>query len=183
MMNQGKILLMHLSQGKLGEDNAALLGAMIITKLQLAAMSRVHLAEEERRDFYLYVDEFQNFATTSFIKIISEARKFRLNLFLANQYSAQVPREIRDAILGNAGSLGAFTIGAEDGRIFTREFGEVFGENDLVNLGQFQIAIKMAIEGQTCQPFLAQTLPLPRSRNQNREKVLQASRQHYGYQK
>lgn len=183
VMNEGKILLMHLSQGKLGEDNAALLGAMIITKLQLAAMSRVHLPEEQRRDFYLYVDEFQNFATTSFIKIVSEARKYRLNLFLANQYSAQVPREIRDAILGNVGTLGAFTIGAEDAHIFTREFGEVFSDNDLVNVGRFQMAIKMAIEGQTCQPFLTQTLPLPRSRNQNREKVLRVSREGYGYKK
>lgn len=183
IMNDGKILLMHLSQGKLGEDNAALLGAMIITKLQLAAMNRVNIPEEERRDFYLYVDEFQNFATTSFIKIVSEARKYHLNLILANQYSSQVSREIRDALFGNVGSLITFTVGSDDARILTREFGEIFSENDLVNLGLYQTGTKMTIGGQTSQPFLAQTLPLPASRNQNKEKVLRVSRERYSYRK
>src|SRR5258708_13882950 len=104
VMNEGKILLVNVSQGKLGEDNSALLGAMIITKIQLAAMNRVYTAEEERRDFYLYIDEFQNFATTSFVKILSEARKYRLNLTLANQYMAQIPDEVKAAIFGNAES-------------------------------------------------------------------------------
>src|SRR5258706_6171482 len=105
IMNEGKILIANLSQGKLGEDNAALLGAMLITKLQLAAMHRVDMKEEDRRDFYLYVDEFQNFATGSFIKIMSEARKYHLNIMLANQYMAQIPEEVRKSILGNAGTI------------------------------------------------------------------------------
>ena len=110
IMNKGKILLVNVSQGRLGEDNAALLGAMIITKIQLAAMNRVYLDEAERRDFYLYIDEFQNFATTSFVKILSEARKYRLNLILANQYIDQIPEEVRTAIFGNAGNLVSFIL-------------------------------------------------------------------------
>ena len=105
MMNQGKIIILNLAQGKIGEDNASLLGAMIISQLQIAAMNRVHIAKKERRDFFLYVDEFQNFATTSFVKILSEARKFRLNLILTNQYTAQLPEEIQKAIFGNAGTI------------------------------------------------------------------------------
>src|SRR5204863_4262838 len=114
IMNEGKILIANLSQGRLGEDNAALLGAMLITKLQLAAMRRVDMDEDKRRDFFLYVDEFQNFATTSFIKILSEARKYRLDLMLANQYMAQIPEEVQKAILGNTGTMISFGVGASD---------------------------------------------------------------------
>lgn len=180
VMNEGKILIANLSQGKIGEDNAALLGAMLITKFQLAAMRRVDLPEEQRRDFYLYVDEFQNFATTSFIKILSEARKYRLNLMMANQYVAQIPIDVQKAILGNAGSIMSFTIGADDAHVIKREFGEVFSENDLVNLDNYQIAIRLMISSQAARPFLATTLPLPVSRNQNREKVIKVSRERYG---
>ena len=125
-MNEGKILLLNLSQGKLGEDNAALLGAMMITQIQLTAMNRVSLPEAERRDFYLYVDEFQNFATTSFIKILSEARKYRLNLILANQYIAQIPEDVRAAIFGNVGTMLSFLIGAQDSSYMAKEFSERF---------------------------------------------------------
>jgi hypothetical protein len=179
VMNEGKILLANLSQGRLGEDNSSLLGAMLITKVQLAAMHRVDIEEEKRRDFYLYVDEFQNFATESFIKILSEARKYRLALMLANQYMAQIPEEVQKAILGNAGTLASFTIGAEDAQIIKREFAEVFSENDLVNLSRFQIALKLMIDGHTSRPFLANTLPLPVSKNQNRPKVIRVSRERY----
>ncbi|HET7098918.1 MAG TPA: DUF87 domain-containing protein [Patescibacteria group bacterium] len=178
-MNQGKIVLANLSQGRLGEDNAALLGAMLITKLQLAAMHRVDMPEEDRRDFYLYVDEFQNFATGSFIKIMSEARKYHLDIMLANQYMAQIPEEVTKAILGNAGTVATFALGAGDAEILFKEFAEVFTQNDLVNLSNFQIAIKMTIEGHTTRPFLANTLPLPISSNQNREKVIQVSRERW----
>jgi hypothetical protein len=178
-MDGGKILLANLSQGRLGEDNSSLLGAMLITKVQLAAMHRVDIDEEKRRDFYLYVDEFQNFATESFIKILSEARKYRLALMLANQYMAQIPEEVQKAILGNAGTLASFTIGAEDAQIIKREFAEVFSENDLVNLSRFQIALKLMIDGHTSRPFLANTLPLPVSKNQNRPKVIRVSRERY----
>jgi hypothetical protein len=183
IMNEGKILLLNLSQGRLGEDNSALLGAMIITKIQLAAMSRVNIPEEQRRDFYLYVDEFQNFATDSFIKILSEARKYRLSLCLANQYMAQIAEPVQKAILGNAGTLISFLVGAEDARILEKEFGSVFTEKDLVGLSNFQIIIKLAIDNLTSRPFFAYTLPLPASRNQNREKVLRVSRQRYCYRK
>ena len=112
LMNEGKIVILNLSQGKLGEDNAALLGAMFITKMQLAAMDRVRVPEEQRRDFYLYVDEFQNFATSSFVKILSEARKYRLNLTVANQYIGQLTEDVMKAIFGNVGSLSSFVVGA-----------------------------------------------------------------------
>lgn len=179
VMNDGKILLANLSQGRLGEDNAALLGAMLITKLQLAAMHRVDMAEELRRDFYLYVDEFQNFATGSFIKIMSEARKYHLDIMLANQYMAQIPEEVTKAILGNAGTVATFSLGAGDADILFKEFAEVFTQNDLINLTNFQIAIKMTIAGHTTRPFLANTLPLPISSNENREKIIAASRERW----
>jgi len=180
IMNEGKILIANLSQGMLGEDNAALIGAMLITKFQLAAMNRVALAEEERRDFYLYVDEFQNFATTSFIKILSEARKYRLSLMMANQYMAQIPIEVQKAILGNTGTIASFTIGAEDARIIMKEFGDVFTDKDLVNLENYQIAIRLMVDSMSGRAFLAKTLPLPASANQNREKVIRVSRERWG---
>ena len=180
IMNEGKILLANLSLGKLGEDNSALLGAMLITKMQIAAMRRANIPEKERRDFYLYVDEFQNFATTSFIKILSEARKYRLCLTLANQYMAQLDEEVQAAILGNAGTLISFLVGADDGRILEKEFGEKFSENDLVGLSYYQIITKLAIDKLTSNPFFATTLPLSISKNQNREKVIKVSRERYG---
>ncbi len=179
MMNKGKIVIVNLSQGKLGEDASALLGAMIITKMQLAAMNRVYVGESERRDFYLFVDEFQNFATQTFIKILSEARKYRLNLTLANQYIGQIDEDVQKAIFGNAGSMVTFSVGAGDARLMSREFGEKYEESELVGLGNFQIALKLSIDNHTSNPFSAVTLPLPRSRNQNREKVIRSSRQRY----
>lgn len=179
MMNEGKIMLMNLSQGKLGEDNSALLGAMMITKIQLAAMSRVYQTEESRRDFYLYVDEFQNFATSSFVKILSEARKYRLDLTLANQYIGQIDEEVQDAIFGNAGSIVSFGVGATDARPLAREFGLKYKEEELVGLGNYQIILKLSIDNHTSPPFSATTLPLPRAHNQNREKVIRSSRERY----
>jgi len=179
MMNQGKIVIVNLSQGKLGEDSSALLGAMIITKMQLAAMNRVYMAEAARRDFYLYVDEFQNFATTSFIKILSEARKYRLDLTLANQYIGQIDEDVQKAIFGNAGSIVTFSVGATDARILSREFGEKYEESELVSLGNYEVLLKLSIDNQTSNPFSAKTLPLPKSKNQNREKVIRSSRERY----
>ena len=179
IMNQGQILLVNVSQGKLGEDNAALLGAMLITRLQLAAMNRAYLPEAERRDFFLYIDEFQNFATTSFIKILSEARKYRLNLTLANQYIAQVPEEVRAAIFGNAGNLLSFTVGAEDAGLLSREFSKLYTPEDLTELARHQVVAKLMIDGESVRPFPAQTLPLANSHNHNREKVLRVSRERY----
>lgn len=179
IMNEGKIVIMNLSQGRIGEDNAALLGAMTITKIQLAAMNRVSLPEAQRRDFYLYVDEFQNFATTSFIKILSEARKYRLNLILANQYISQVPEDVRAAIFGNVGTMMTFLVGAQDSTFIGKEFGERFKPEDLLLLGNFQAIVKLAVDGITQPPFLADTLPLPKSSTQNRDKVIRVSKEKY----
>jgi len=179
IMDEGKILLVNLSQGKIGEDSSALLGAMIITQIQLAAMSRIYIAEEERKDFYLYVDEFQNFATTSFIKILSEARKYRLCLLVANQYLAQVDPDILSAILGNVGTIVSFAVGAADAGVMSKEFGQVYTEADLTGLSNFQLITRMTIDSINSRPFFAYSLPLPASVTQSREKVLRVSQERY----
>jgi len=180
IMNSGKILIMNLSQGKLGEDNAALLGAMIITQIQLAAMNRSFQKEKDRRDFFLYVDEFQNFATSSFIKILSEARKYRLALTLANQYIEQIEEDVRTAIFGNVGSLISFVVGARDAEALSKEFSEMYTQNDLVTLGKYETVIKMSIDEMTSLPFPAKTLPPPALKNSNREKIIRLSKERYG---
>src|SRR4030043_2118009 len=134
VMDKGKILILNLSKGRIGEDNSRLLGALLITKLQLAAMSRVDILEEERRDFFLYVDEFQNFATRSFVNILSEARKYRLALILGHQYIAQMDETVRDAVFGNVGTIVTFRVGAEDAEYLEKEFAPDFTAEDLVNL-------------------------------------------------
>lgn len=182
-MEEGKIVLVNLSQGKLGEDNATLLGAMLITKIQLAAMARVNQPENQRRDFYLYVDEFQNFATESFSKILSEARKYRLNLTLANQYISQIPEDVQKAIFGNCGSMVSFVMGADDAGVFSKEYGERYSSEDLVSLGRYQIINRLAIGNVISEPFPAQTLTLARSSNQNRDKVVRVSRERYAEKK
>jgi hypothetical protein len=179
IMDEGKILLVNLSQGKLGEDNATLLGAMMITKIQLAAMGRVHSSEASRRDFFLYVDEFQNFATEAFIKILSEARKYRLNLTLANQYIAQIPEDVQKAIFGNCGSVGSFVMGADDAALFAKEYGEHYTPEELVSLERYQIINKLSIDNLVSLPFPAFTLALAKSSNLNREKVIRVSRERY----
>jgi hypothetical protein len=180
IMDSGKILLLNLSQGLIGEDNAALLGAMFITKIQLAAMNRVTIPEEQRKDFYLYVDEFQNFATSSFVKILSEARKYRLNLTVANQYMAQVQEELQQAIFGNIGTLISFLVGSQDASHLNLEFGGIYEEADLVNLDNYEIITKLSIDNRTASPFPAKTLPLPYSKNQNRQKAIKLSNERYG---
>jgi hypothetical protein len=179
IMNEGKILILNLSQGKLGEDNAALLGAMIITQIQLAAMNRSFIKEEDRKDFFLYVDEFQNFATSSFNKILSEARKYRLSLTLANQYMGQLDEEVQAGIFGNAGTLISFVVGGTDAYVLSKEFAELYTENDLVSLGKFETVLKLSIDGMTSSPFPAKTLPLPSLKNENREKIIQNSKERY----
>ncbi len=180
IMNEGKILLVDLSTGKIGEDNSALLGSMLITKVQLAAMQRATMAESERRDFYLYVDEFQNFATESFAVILSEARKYRLNLVLTNQYIAQMPEVVAKAVFGNVGTMVSFRVGAQDASFLVREFEPVFTANDMVNLDNYHIYIKMAIDGVTRPAFSAATLPPAEGKEDNREKIITASRERYG---
>ncbi|MEP7162476.1 MAG: type IV secretion system DNA-binding domain-containing protein, partial [Candidatus Moraniibacteriota bacterium] len=159
IMDQKKILIMNLAKGKIGEDSTALLGAMMVTKIQLAAMGRVDIPEEEREDFFLYVDEFQNFATESFANILSEARKYRLDLILANQYITQLEEPVRDAVFGNAGTIVTFRVGAADAEFLEKEFEPIFLPNDLVNLPKYNIYLKLMIDGITGDAFSATTLP------------------------
>jgi type IV secretory pathway TraG/TraD family ATPase VirD4 len=158
IMDSGKIFLVNLSKGKIGEDSASLLGALLVTKLGLAALSRQDTPEAGRRDFYLYVDEFQSFATSGFADMLSEARKYHLNLILANQYLHQVDDNIRQAILGNVGTLVAFRVGTEDAEVLAKEFYPTFRQTDLVNLPAYGIYLKLMIDGNTSQPFSADTL-------------------------
>ncbi len=159
IMDGKKILIMNLSKGRIGESNSQLIGAMLITKLYLAAMSRVDIPESERADFYLYVDEFQNFATESFKDILSEARKYKLDLILAHQYIAQMDEKVRDAVFGNVGTIIVFRIGAFDAEILEKEFSPDFMVQDIVNLGFASIYLKLMINGVASRPFSAATLP------------------------
>lgn len=144
--------------------SAALLGALLITKIQLAAMSRIDLPEPHRRDFFLYVDEFQNFATESFASILSEARKYGLCLVLAHQYIAQLTEEVRDAVFGNIGTLVVFRVGAADAEVLAEEFSPVFTKGDLVELGKFDMYLRLMIDGVASKPFSATGLPVPGAR-------------------
>jgi len=163
MMNEGKIFLVNVSKGRIGEDNSGLLGGMIITKIQLAAMERVRIPEESRRDFYLYVDEFQNFVTDAFAGILSEARKYRLNLTVAHQYTAQLVVDkssaVRDAVFGNVGTMIVFRVGSDDAEFLESEFDPEFTPQDLVNLPNYKVYLKLMIDGVTSRPFSAKTLP------------------------
>ena len=185
-MNTGKILLINVSKGLVGEDNSSLLGAMFLTKLQLATMERVRIPEHERRDFYLYVDEFQNFVTDAFASILSEARKYRLSLIMAHQYIAQLvtneSTKVRDAVFGNVGTIICFRVGAGDAEFLEKEFEPQFLMNDLVNIPNFNICLRLMIDGVMREPFTGQVLPptqLPDTQK-NKEKVIEASRQRHG---
>lgn len=155
VMNDGKILLVNLSQGKIGEESSSLLGAMIVTRLYSNAMQRARMAKEERRDFYLYVDEFQNFATESFIKILSEARKYGLNLIVTHQYIDQIDPTIQDAIFGNIGTLMNYVVSQKDGGRLEKEYTPYLGVEDLVNLDKYRIAMKMTVDMAQTPPFTA----------------------------
>lgn len=181
LMDQGKILILNLSKGRIGEDNSLLLGALAVTKLQLAAMSRVDIPEETRRDFFLYVDEFQNFATEPFVNILSEARKYRLSLILAHQYITQMEDKVRDAVFGNVGTIICFRVGAEDAMYLQNEFAPEFKATDLVNLSKYNIYLKLMINGIAGRPFSAETLqPFRIPEESNRDKIIRESRKRYG---
>ncbi|MFA5125175.1 MAG: CxxC-x17-CxxC domain-containing protein [Patescibacteria group bacterium] len=181
IMDNKKILILNLAKGKIGEDTMKLLGSMIVTKLYLAAMSRVDILEKDRPDFYLYVDEFQNFATESFANILSEARKYRLNLIVAHQYIEQLPEEVAAAVFGNVGTLICFRVGASDAEKLVLEFAPFFTEEDLVNLPAFAVYLKLMIDGVSSDPFSAATLPplFEEYRTNNSEKVTYVSRERY----
>ncbi len=184
IMDNQKILLMDLSKGKVGEDSSALLGAMIITKLQLAALSRVDIPEPDRKDFYLYVDEFQNFVTDSFATILSEARKYRLNLTVGHQYIGQLTPDnntkVRDAVFGNVGSMIVFRVGAADAEYLETEFEPAFTPVDIVNLPKWHIVLKLMINGIASDPFTAVTVPINEEwKIGNGEKIIKVSRERY----
>ncbi len=186
IMDNQKILIVNLSKGRIGEDAMRLLGGMIVTKIQLAAMGRVEIPEADRKDFFLYVDEFQNFATESFANILSEARKYRLALILAHQYVNQLIFDgnttVRDAIFGNVGTIVSFRVGAEDAEALEKEFDPVFLMNDIVNLSKYQMYLKLMIDGIAGDAFSATSLPpisLADTEN-NEEKVIAVSRERYG---
>ncbi len=189
IMDERKILIANISKGKIGEDNSRLLGALLITKLQLAAMSRVDIPEQERKDFYLYVDEFQNFATKAFVNILSEARKYRLSLILGNQYISQLEEmtptgrstEVKDAIFGNVGTIISFRVGAADAEYLEKEFAPEFTAVDLVNLPKYNIYLKLMVDGVAGRPFSAQTLPpFEKPEKSHKEKIIKVSREKYG---
>jgi CxxC-x17-CxxC domain-containing protein len=181
VMDEGKILILNLSKGRIGEDNSALLGAMMITKIQLAAMSRVDIPEKERKDFYLYVDEFQNFSTESFANILSEARKYRLNLIMAHQYIEQLLETVKFSVFGNVGTLVVFRVGAADAEELTPEFTPTFNEEDIVNLPKYHFYLKLMIDGIASQPFSARGLPplSDEERTDNVEKVIKVCRERF----
>lgn len=180
IMDGQKILIMNLSKGRIGEDNSALLGAMMITKIQLAAMGRVDIPEEERKDFYVYTDEFQNFATESFANILSEARKYRLNLILANQYIEQVEDKVRNAIFGNCGTIVSFRVGAEDAERLVKELG-TFVEDDFCNLPKHHVYLRLMIDGIAGDAFSATTLSPDslKETEKNASTIIRVSRERY----
>lgn len=181
IMDGQKILLVNLAKGRVGEDTSGLLGAMMITKLQLAAMERIDTLERDRRDFYLYVDEFQNFATDSFANILSEARKYRLNLIIAHQYVEQLSDVVRAAVFGNVGTLVCFRVGGVDAEELVKEFTPYFEEEDLVNLPKYNVYLKLMIDGVASEPFSARILPplTDEMKTGNRDKIIKVSRERY----
>ncbi len=180
LMDDGKILVVNLSKGLIGEDNAGILGSFIVTKIQLAAMSRSDIPNiEDRRPFYLYVDEFQNFATDSFATILSEARKYGLNLTVANQYIAQMSETVRDAVFGNVGSMISFRVSADDAPFLAKQFEPQFEAADLLQMHNRNFIINMVIHGEKTPAFSATTLALPTSPVDNIDTIIAHSRHQY----
>lgn len=181
VMNEKRILLANLSKGKVGEDKSNLLGSAIITKMYLAALERQNLPEEHRKDFYLYIDEFQNFSTDIFPSILSEARKYRLNLNLAHQYLYQLPEGIKHAVFGNVGTVISFRVGSYDAKELSEEMKPVFSSTDLENMGNHHIVLRLMIDGKTSHAFSAITMPplQPKGHEANRDTILRISRERY----
>lgn len=184
MMDERKILIINLSKGRVGESNANLLGSMLITKIYLAAMSRADVSEKLMRtlpNFYLYVDEFQSFANESFADILSEARKYKLNLTIAHQYIEQMSEEVRAAVFGNVGTMIVFRVGSYDAEVLEKEFAPKFTAEDIVNLGMYQMYLRLMIDGMGSQPFSATGIPpIPEPAISFKDQVIQSSRAQYG---
>ena len=180
IMDEGKILVVNLSKGLIGEDNAGILGSFLVTKIQLAAMSRSDIPDvSKRRPFYLYVDEFQNFATDSFSVILSEARKSGLNLTVANQYISQMTENVRDAVFGNVGTTISFRVSADDAPILVKQFEPVFDASDLIQMNNRHFVISMIIGGEKAPAFSATTLNIPKAPTDNLDEIIKSSRNLY----
>jgi hypothetical protein len=183
IMDEGRILIVNLSRGLLGEDNAGILGAMMVTKIQLAAMSRADIPEPERRQFYLYVDEFQNFATDSFAVILSEARKYALNLTIANQYIAQMEQPVRDAVFGNVGTIVSFRVSPDDSPFLQKYFEPQFESADLIQQHNRHFVVSMTIGGEKAAAFSAKTLNIPLPVDDLTPSIVEQSRRRYASQR
>ncbi len=161
VMDEGKILLVNLCKGKVGEINSHLLGLILVSKIMMAALSRVDTPEKQRRDFYLYVDEFQNFVSDTFVSIIAEARKYRLNLIISHQFIGQLDEKMRDAVLGNAGTFTCYRIGVEDAEIAAKEFDPIFDQTDVINIERFNLYLRLMINNTASKPFSMAAFPPP----------------------
>lgn len=179
MMDRGRIFIADLSKGKLGEDKAFLIGALLVTQFQVAAISRADIAEEHRRDFFLYVDEFQSFTTESFVSILSEARKYKLCLTLSHQYIEQLKPNIRDAVFGNVGSMVAFRIGHADAKVIEHEFGETYTAGQLTQLGNYEVCVKLLTGGEWKEPFRGRTFPFQGEIHGRRRTIIRRTREKY----
>lgn len=180
LMNEGKIILINLSKGKLGEENASFFGSMFITKIKQAGMERASLPENKRKDFYLYVDEFHNLMTETFENILSEARKYGICLTVAHQYMGQLLAKVQQAVLGNTGTIIVFRVGGEDAVKLEPEMAPIFGVKDMVNLGVQNFYIKETIDGEAYDPFSAETLKvLPAAHESFKEQIIKRSREKY----
>lgn len=179
IINGEKILIANFAIGKLGEENSSLLGAMFVTKLWQAAVARATLPEEDRKDTFLYIDEFQNFATGAFGNILSEARKYRLNLTVAHQFMQQLPQEVRSTIFGNVGSIISFRVGGEDAAVLEKEYTPTFSPSDFLNLDMRNFFVKMTIDGQTAPPFSGRTLDFPKPDEDLANDIVRTSRDRY----
>jgi len=182
ILEGSQILLVNLSKGRIGEDSSSLLGAMIVANLHFATMRRVSQPQGERRPFFLYADEFQSFATSTFASILSEARKYRLGLVLAHQYTSQLPEGIRDAIFGNVGTLLSFAVGPDDARFLASQFAPALSAEDLLNLDRYHLAVRLLVDGTATPGFTAVGLPPVEERTGSRERAIAASRARYARQ-
>lgn len=179
VMNHQKIFIANLSKGVLGEDGTQLLGSMLVTEFQSKALRRATIPEDERKPFYLYIDEMQSFVTLSFADILAESRKYGLSLFLAHQYIHQLHESIRNAVFGNVGTMIAFRVGATDAKILEQEFAPVFNQQDLTNLPRYHIYLKLLIDGTSSKPFSAITLSLAPPRYSYKSAIMQKNRADY----
>ncbi|HMJ91501.1 MAG TPA: type IV secretory system conjugative DNA transfer family protein, partial [Candidatus Acidoferrum sp.] len=180
VMNHGRLFIANLAKGRIGHDKANLLGSLLVTQFQLAAMARTTEAEEQRRDFFLFIDEFQNFTTDAFTSVLSEARKYRLDLTLSHQYIDQLPLPIRQAVFGNVGTLIAFRIGYSDAEVMEKEFGKAVTASVLADLDRYETVVKLLENGANKEPFRATMLPPMENRVGRKEKLIARSRERFG---